>query len=242
MKFLAPLALAALALVGCSKGSDTPSAPAAPVAAVTAPAGQNWTETVAQTDEGFRMGNPDAPVKLVEYGARLCPACKAFAGEGYQPLIEKYVSTGKVSFEFRDFLIHGPVELALAALGRCGGTASFFPILEQSYADQDAFVQKWQAMPPAQQQALIGKPPHEIALTYAEQLGAIDYVKQRGIPDAKARACLADDKQLEAIGAVTDKAGAAGTVTGTPTLIVNGSKVDGIGWADVEKALKAAGA
>ena len=242
MRLLAPLALAALALVGCSKGSDTPSAPATPAAAVAAPAGQKWTETVAETDQGFRMGNPDAPVKLVEYGARLCPACKAFAGEAYQPLIEKYVSTGKVSFEFRDFLIHGPVELSLAALGRCGGPASFFPILEQSYADQDGFVQKWQAMPMATQQALLDRPPHEIALTYAEQLGAIDYVKQRGIPDAKARACLADDKRLEAISAVTSKAGADGSVTATPTLMVNGSKLDTISWADVEKALKAAGA
>ena len=37
-------------------------------------------------------------------------------------------------------------------------------------------------------------------------------------------------------------AAADGTVTGTPTVIINGTKVDGFGWADVEKALKRAGA
>ena len=62
----APLALA---LVGCgSKTEGTSAAPTGgPVAAVQAPAGQMWSDVVSATPEGgMRMGNPDAPLKLVE--------------------------------------------------------------------------------------------------------------------------------------------------------------------------------
>lgn len=242
MKFAFLALFAALLTGGCSSEGGTPTAPANSVAAAPAPAGQDWTQTVSKTEQGYVMGNPDARVKLVEYGARLCPACRGFAETGYRPLVDGYVKTGKVSLEFRDFLIHGPAELALAALGRCGGPAPFFPILEQTYADQESFVAKWQGMSPAQLQALEGKSPGRIATGYAEAIGAIDYMKQRGISDAKARQCLADEKGLDQIVQVTQKAGSDGTVAGTPTFILNGEKVDGIAWTDIEGALKRAGA
>lgn len=244
MKFLPAALILGLALTGCTKpdASGNGTAAATPVAAVAAPAGQTWTDVVTKTPEGgFRMGNPNAPLKLIEYGARLCPACGAFAREGFAPLTSKYVASGKVSFEFRDFLIHGPAELALAALGQCGGPAPFFPILEQTYRDQDKFVAKWQAMTPAQQ-STAGKTAPQIALTFADATGAIDYVKQRGISDAKARQCLGDEKQLEAIAKVTDTASSNGTVTGTPTFLLNGDKIDAISWPQMEPILKARGA
>ena len=77
MKRFAPSLLVLLA--ACSGGGgDGNSSQAAKGPAIAAPAGANWTETVARTPEGgFRMGNPNAPVKLVEYGARTCPTCGA---------------------------------------------------------------------------------------------------------------------------------------------------------------------
>ncbi len=242
MKSLFSLLLLPFALIACSQQSDNASAPAKPVAAVTAPAGQNWTETVAKTDEGYLLGNPNAPVKLVEYGARLCPACKGFATTGFDPLIKNYVSTGKVSFEFRDFLIHGPAELGLAALARCVDKSAFFPILEQTYADQDTMNAAIMKVTPAQQQTLQGLPPTEAITRWTDLIGGIDFMRQRGLTEAKAHACLADQKAIDAIVAVTQKRGTDGTVTGTPTLIVNDAKIDGITWPEVETALKRAGA
>ncbi|MFL6763858.1 MAG: thioredoxin domain-containing protein, partial [Sphingomicrobium sp.] len=65
----------------------------------------DWTRAVAATPEGgFRMGNPAAPVKLVEYGSLACPHCRHFEATGYKPLIQNYVRTGRVSYEFRNFL------------------------------------------------------------------------------------------------------------------------------------------
>ncbi len=239
---IVPLFLAAVALTACSGESGNSSAPAAPVAAATAPAGTSWSTTTATTAEGYLLGNPNAPVKLVEYGSRLCPACRSLAESAYRPLIDQYVSTGKVSFEFREFLIHGIADLPPALLGQCAGTEPFFPILEQMYEAQPGFNDKLQALTPAQQQQMQAAKPADAIRMLARQMGLIDFMKQRGLPEARADQCLSDIALVDKLTKQTQDKGADGTVSGTPTVIVNGTKVDGIGWADVEKALKAAGA
>ena len=238
MKFVFAL-VAALALGACSGGgTGNDAAPAAPVAAAKPPAGQQWTDVVAKTDEGYRMGNPDAPIKLVEYGSRLCPACKGFTDGGYKPLTEQYVSTGKVSYEFREFLVHGIADMPPALLGRCVGTAAFFPVLEQQYRDQAQFTDKMVAAV----QAVQNDPPAQAVPRIADGMGLLPWFAQRGLPETQARACLTDQQEIDRLAKITQDRGADGTVAGTPTLIVNGNKVDGIGWPDVEKALKQAGA
>ena len=66
-----------------------------PVGAATAakaPQAHDWTRIVAMTAEGgFRMGNPAAPVKLIEYGSLACPHCRHFEETGYKPLLQTYV-------------------------------------------------------------------------------------------------------------------------------------------------------
>jgi protein-disulfide isomerase len=83
----------ALALAACGEqASDPATTTAEPVAAVPAPAGTSWRDTVTVTDsDGYLIGNPDAPIKLIEYASLTCPACAAFAAEGAEPLKEKYV-------------------------------------------------------------------------------------------------------------------------------------------------------
>src|SRR5437868_2177610 len=101
------LALAALvALAGCGGGDADNSAitNAAPVTAASPPPGKAWVDVVEKTGEGwYRQGNPNAPIKLIEYGSRSCPTCGRFAAEGVEPLRAKYIATGQVSYEFRDF-------------------------------------------------------------------------------------------------------------------------------------------
>ncbi|MEK9211742.1 DsbA family protein [Sphingomonas sp. 2378] len=236
-----PLALAAC---GGGNGDANSTAPAAsPLPAIAAPAGQDWTQVVSKTDEGYVMGNPNAPIKLVEYGSRLCPACGAFAREGYEPLTNTYVKSGKVSWEFREFLIHGAPDLPPALLGICAGEATFFPVLEQMYQSQQGFNDKLQAMSPAMQQQLQNAKPVDVIKALADQMDLINFVKQRGIPEAKARQCLSDMTQIDRLTKQTQDRGADGTVTGTPTFILNGKPLKGaIGWADVQAALKNAGA
>lgn len=237
---LLPLLLLA-ACGGEDGGTGNSAAPAAPVAAATPPAGQNWTEVVSETPEGgFRMGNPDAPIKLVEYGSRTCPTCGQFSRDSATVLPEKYVSTGKVSFEFRDFAVHGAPDLAAAVLGRCGGPAPFFPILDQMYANQQAVLEKLQATPESFQAQVANLPPAQAVAAWAQQAGYVDFVKQRGIADARARQCLTDQALLDRVSKITEDG--ASKVTGTPSFFINDNKVEAVNWEQVEAALRSAGA
>ncbi|MCM8729685.1 thioredoxin domain-containing protein [Hephaestia sp. GCM10023244] len=234
-----------LALAACgSGGGGNSDAPAAPVAAATPPAGQEWSQVVNRSPEGgFVMGNPDAPLKLIEYGSRSCPSCGNFGRDGMVPLENDYVKTGKVSYEFRDFPVHGGPDLGLSTLGRCVSESAFFPILEQTYIDQNTFLAKLEA-PEAQtlSQQLQGKSPTEIATGWATYLGYVDFVKQRGVTEQQAKACLSDQKNVQAVVDMAQK-GSADGVTGTPSFLLNGKLLENtVTWEQLEARLKAAGA
>jgi protein-disulfide isomerase len=244
---LAFLAVPLLLLAACGgKGDDAnSSAPAASVAAVAPPAGQQWSDVVAKTADGFRMGNPNAPIKLVEYGSRLCPTCGLFGRTGQEPLTNNYVKTGKVSYEFREFLVHGAPDIPGALLGRCAGPGPFFPLLEAMFQAQDQMEPKLadtQATA-ALQRSLTGATPARIANAWADYLGYVDFVKQRGIPEAQARACLNDSKALDDITKVMQDASQNKGVNGTPTFFLNGQQLENVStWEQLEPRLKAAGA
>jgi protein-disulfide isomerase len=249
MKTAIALVLPLLALAACNKGDATGNAPPAATGATAAaaatkpPAGQQWTDVVVKTpDNGFRMGNPNAPVKLVEYGSRTCPVCGMFGREGFQPLQQNYVKSGKVSFEFREYMVHGQPDVPASLLGICAGPAVFFPMLEQMYQAQAPIEEKL-GSPEGQAlfQKMANAKPVDVANAWADYLGYIDFVKQRGIPETKARACLADTKALDRISAGMRDADSKG-VTGTPSFFINGQKADAITWSQLEPALKAAGA
>ena len=234
--------LAALALAACGGSKDAaPTAPANSVAAVAAPSGQDWTQVVSKTPEGgYVMGNPNASLKLVEYGSRTCPTCGAFGQTGMQPLENTYVKSGKVSYEFRDFMVHAP-DLGVAILGHCAGAAPFFPILEQMYLEQPQFLDKLESAG-AFQQSIQGRTPQAQAVAWVEHLGYIDFLKQRGVPETQARACLADPKLTKQVTDLSQAAIDKG-VTGTPTFFLNGQKLENqVMWSQIEQALKAAGA
>lgn len=232
-----------LALAACSDKAGNSSTPAAPVAAVTAPAGQNWIDTVVKTPEGgFRMGNPDAPIKLVEYGARSCPACGAFNRASAQALPEKYVATGKVSFEFRDFLVHGISDMPGALLAACAGPGPFFALTDAMYASQNDYLDRLQKLTDAEQKQMQSASPGQAVTFLAEKGGLIELAKQRGIPEAKARQCLGDQAAIEALAKSTETVSRDGKVTGTPTFYLNDERVQAGDWPSVEEALKKAGA
>jgi protein-disulfide isomerase len=52
---------------------------------------------------GTTIGDPNAPVTVVEYGDFQCPGCAQFAQTDQAKLIQDYVATGKVRFEFHAF-------------------------------------------------------------------------------------------------------------------------------------------
>ena len=238
------IAALSLTLASCS-GGDAKEAGATsgePVAAVKAPQGGDWTETVAKTtDGGFRMGNPEAPIKLVEYGSRTCPTCAKFDTEGMAPLKKNFIATGKVSYEFRDYPVHGALDLAPSLLGTCVEPAAFFPMLDQMMANQSTFLDKTSALPQQQLEAVQDQ-PGKVATIIATELGYLDFVKARGLSEPQARSCLTDEAKIKALADSAQRAGDEFQVSGTPTFILNGNKIDANSYQGVSEALMAAGA
>jgi len=243
MKRLALLAATALTLAACndSKAPAPPAAADAAAPAVAAPAGKAWVDVVAATPEGgFRMGNPDARVKLVEYASLTCPHCREFHEAAAETLKGKYVASGNVSYEYRNFVLNGP-DFAATVLARCQGETAFFGLLNAFYADQAGWTEPFGRISKADQEAL-GKLPEAQAIARMADLGGLaDYVKLRGIPRGRFDQCLADPAQLKAINDLRNQAVNEYKLTGTPSFIINGTVQEGTyTWADLEPKLQAA--
>ncbi|MCM3747256.1 DsbA family protein [Paenibacillus pasadenensis] len=54
-----------------------------------------------------RLGQEDAPVKIVEFGDYQCPACKNFSETVKPSLVKDYIDTGKVSLYFANYAFIG---------------------------------------------------------------------------------------------------------------------------------------
>ncbi|PHR19240.1 MAG: protein-disulfide isomerase [Sphingopyxis sp.] len=240
---LLPISLA-LALSACGGGaSDTAeSGTTDSAAAVEAPDGQKWSETVSKTDAGgVVMGNPDAPIKLVEYMSITCSHCKDFGEQAFAPLRDNYVDSGRVSFEVRNF-VRDPLDLTAAILSRCGGEGPFFPLTEQALSNQGAMFEKAQGMGEATYTNILQSAHDKRFVRLAEQLGLITFFQQRGISEDQAKACLANTETAETLMNNTQKAVEEYNIEGTPTFLINGQKIEGTNWAMVETKLKEAGA
>src|SRR3546814_16790857 len=81
------------------------------------------------------MGNPAAPVKLIEYLSYTCPHCAAFSAESAAVLRGRMVKSGKVSLELRN-AVRDKLDLAAAALARSAGTQGFFAASDALFARQ----------------------------------------------------------------------------------------------------------
>jgi len=91
--------------------------------------------TVETMLQDMVIGDPKAPVTIIEYASLGCPHCKAFHTETLPQIKKKYIDTGKVKMIFRDFPLGTPA-LAASMVARCSGPARYFGMLEILFRDQ----------------------------------------------------------------------------------------------------------
>ncbi|MDB5483103.1 MAG: disulfide bond formation protein DsbA [Caulobacteraceae bacterium] len=191
-------ALAAWIAVGLPAASSAAAAaPAAPAPAATAVAPN------ALAQGAMSLGNPHAPVTVIEYASVGCPHCAVWANQVFPDFRSKYIDSGKVRFEFHEMLTGNA---ALAAAGfltaRCAPPGKYFQVVDDVFAQQD-----------------------EIGRTGIEALEKIG--EHAGLTREKFTACLQDQAALATLSDRTLSDAKAHGVTGTPTFFVGGQKLDG---------------
>jgi protein-disulfide isomerase len=244
---LSRLALVALALplmlgvaaCGSDGGGSSDGGKIDPIAA---PAGKAWSDVVAKTPEGgYRMGNPEAPIKLVEYGSLTCPHCADFAEKSQAELSKTFIDSGRVSFEFRNF-VRDAIDLTAAQLVRCGPAEAFFPLTDQVFANQAQIFEKVQAAGQPAFEAALKQPDAKRGVALGQITGLTDFFAARGIAKDQAEQCLADFKAAETIAKNAQEQGVKYEIQGTPTFLLNGNKIEENTWDKLKPRLEAAGA
>ena len=84
------------------------------------------------------LGDPAAPVTLVEYASTTCGHCQAFHAQVFPGLKKAYIDTGKVKLRFV-MMPTQPVGIALAgeAIARCAGETKYFDVIDTLFEAQD---------------------------------------------------------------------------------------------------------
>jgi protein-disulfide isomerase len=226
VKLRLSLALAAAALV---------AAPAV-LPAQASPARQDWTRDVVATPEGgFRIGNPDAPMKLVEYASLTCPHCASFAVESKSALIANHVRSGRVSYEFRNYILNG-IDAAASLLARCASPDHFFPLTTQLLESQDNWSNRIRALSTEEKTRIMGLPQAQAYASVVEAGGLLDIAAQHGVTVERGRACIGNAAGVSELERMASAAEALG-VEGTPTFFLNGHKLEVNTWAQIEPLL-----
>ena len=148
------------------------------------------------------IGSDKAPVTIIEYASMTCPHCAHFEETTLPELKKRYIDTGKVRYVMREF----PLDALAAAgfmLARCAGPDKYETVVETLFAKQPDWVVQQPIAP----------------------LMAI--AKQFGFTEESFNQCLANQKVLDNIQAVRDRASEKLGVNSTPTFFINGKRLQG---------------
>ena len=202
-------------------------------------AAPNWSITVAETNGGHLIGNPDAETKVAEYVSYTCSHCAQFARDGDPALKIGYVLTGKVSVEVRH-LLRDPIDLTAAMLTHCGEPDKFA-------LNHSAFMLsqgKWLPIAGNATEAQIARwsNPDRAAgrRALASDLDFYEIMEQRGYRITDVDRCLADtEKERQLVLNSRDDAVRLG-IQGTPSFTINDKLLEHVhAWQPLQQALDA---
>ncbi len=149
------------------------------------------------------LGDPRAPVTVVEYGSVGCPHCAEWANEVFPEFRHKYVDTGKARFVFREMLAgNGALAAAGFLTARCAAPDKYFQVIDDVFAQQA-----------------------EISRVGVDALANI--AEHAGVPHERFVACLEDKAALKALADRTQADAKAHGVEFTPTFFVDDKRLDG---------------
>lgn len=173
------------------------------------------------TPEGFYYkGDPEAPVRMIEYSDYQCPACAQFHTVLAGQIDQEYVETGKIQFVFHDFPLsmHQHAVIAAEAARAAGSQGQFWQMNKLLFERQ----REWAGT----------LNPQQLFVRYAEELGLDRDQFEQALQNGTYR------DQVRAAEQAAIQVG----IGGTPTFMVEGRQVNaGQLVAAIESALAAKG-
>lgn len=182
------------------------------LAAASPAAGKDWPragELLQPGPLGDRtMGEPDAPVTMIEYASLTCIHCANFHTGVLPGLKEEYIDTGKVYFIFREFPFD-PLATGASMLARCADEDRYFPFIELLFSRHSDWTRS------------------------QEPVNALfNLAKQAGFTQESFDSCLSNQEIQQGIEQVRDRAAEQLNVNSTPTFFINGEMVTGVQSVD----------
>ena len=127
--WLFPFAVASMIL---GSAMPTPAAPPRPMLA-------DAQTALTLTKDDRILGNPDAPITIVEYASLTCPHCAHFANDVLPELKKKWIDTGKAKLVLRDFPLDEPA-LRAAMIARCAPPDRYYAYVDTFFGAQEKWV------------------------------------------------------------------------------------------------------
>ena len=85
------------------------------------------------------LGNPEAPITIVEYASLTCPHCAHFTNDVLPELKKKWIDTGKAKLVLRDYPLDEPA-LRAAMIARCAPPDRFYGYVDIFFGAQEKWV------------------------------------------------------------------------------------------------------
>jgi protein-disulfide isomerase len=175
--------------------------------------GSNTSNQVTNVDAGNLppLGNPEAPIKIIEFGDFLCPYCGQAVLSLY-PQLEPLINQGKVVVYFRDFVVHpeaNPIHNAARCANEQGKYWEFNKEIFKKFMNREDTTKKevWQ-----------------------------DLAKSLGINLENFNKCIEENKYSQDVQNDTQYGVNLG-VSGTPTFFVNGQMIVGIDIPKIQSTI-----
>ena len=149
------------------------------------------------------LGPADAPITIIEYSSLTCPHCATFHAEAWPEIKETWIAEGTARLVFRHFPLDA-MALRAAAVADCIEGERFFGFLDLLFKSQ----QRWAK----------SNPPLKV-------LGQM--ARLAGMSQEKFDACVNDEAEMDRILERRQDGMRTYDVKSTPTLIINGRKVEG---------------
>lgn len=199
-----------------SPGSNSVT-PADPLGAANA---QEASDVDTSSIVEMSLGNPDAPVTVVEYASYTCPHCASFHEGPFKQLKADYIDTGKINFVYRE-VYFDRYGLWASMIARCAGTPeAFFGMSDLIYQGQATW-------------SRAGEPA-----AIVDELRKIG--RLAGLDGDTMEACLQDGDKAQALVAWYQQNATADGVESTPSFVINGTKYTNMSFAEMAEIIDAA--